>query len=239
MPLTPLKLTTKHAGEDAVTSARADCPINAAGPRLDPASPEWNRMARRARTLSWISLGWLSVEAGLSIVAAVLAGSIALLAFGIDSGIEALASIIVIWRFTGARTASATSERKAQSLVAVSFFLLALYVAIESVRTLVFGHHAETTWLGLATAVVSLMWCPALGTAKQRIGRRLGSDATAGEGRQNLLCAYMALAAIIALAANTMAGLWWIDPVAGLVIAGMAVKEGRDSWRGQTCSCCT
>ncbi len=220
MEVTPVNLTTKDL------------------PAADPRSPAWHRLARRARTLSWISLGWLSIEAGLAVIAAVLAGSVALLGFGIDSGIEALASVIVIWRFTGTRTGSPTSERRARRVVAVSFFLLAPYVAAESLRSLVVEHHAETTWLGIATAVLSLMWCPLLGTAKQRIGRRLGSLATTGEGRQNLLCAYMAVAVLVGLVANTLFGVWWLDPAVGLLIAALAVKEGRQSWRGETCSCC-
>ena len=85
---------------------------------------------------------------------------------------------------------------------------------------------------------LSLMWCPLLGAAKQRIGKRLGSLATAGEGRQNLLCAYMAVAVLTGLLANTLFGVWWLDPAVGLLIAGLAVKEGWQSWRGEPCACC-
>jgi hypothetical protein len=108
-------------------------------------SAGWLRLARAARILSWLTLAWMGIEGGVAIVAAVLAGSVALLGFGLDSGIEAMASIIVIWRFTGTRLASATSERRAQQLVAVSFFLLAPYIAIETIRALATGDRAETS----------------------------------------------------------------------------------------------
>jgi divalent metal cation (Fe/Co/Zn/Cd) transporter len=187
--------------------------------------------------LSWISLGWLGIEGGVAILAAVLAGSVALLGFGIDSAIEALASVIVIWRFTGSRTLSPASERTAQRAVAVSFYLLAPYIAAESLRTLILGRHAETSWLGVALAAIALAWCPALGVMKKRLGARLGSAATAGEGRQNLLCAYLAVAVLAGLLANTWFGIWWLDPGVGLLIAALAVREGRKAWRGETCAC--
>lgn len=203
-----------------------------------PGSAEWVLLARRARLLSWISLGWLGIEGSIAILAAVLAGSVALLGFGIDTAIEALASIIVVWRFSGDRTLSNTAEVRAQKAVAVSFFLLAPYIAAESIRTLVIEHHAETTWLGVTLAAVSLLWCPALGVMKKRLGTRLKSAATTGEGRQNLLCAYLAAAVLLGLLANNLFGIWWLDPTIGLLIAALALKEGQAAWRGQTCACC-
>src|ERR1035441_4184505 len=157
-------------------------------------SADWLRLARVARILSWLTLAWMGIEGGVAIVAAGLAGSVALLGFGLDSGIEAMASIIVIWRFTGTRLASATSERRAQQLVAVSFFLLAPYIAVEAVRALVAGDRPETSIVGLVRTGGTAVFEPALGVAKRRIGARLGSAATAGEGTQNLLCAYLAVA---------------------------------------------
>lgn len=201
-------------------------------------SAEWLVLARRARVLSWISLGWLGIEGGIAILAAVLSGSVALLGFGIDSALEALASVIVVWRFSGDRTVSDTAEARAQQAVAVSFFLLAPYIAVESVLTLLGERHAETTWLGVALAAVSLLWCPALGVMKKRLGARLNSAATTGEGRQNLLCAYLAVAVLIGLLSNTLFGIWWLDPTVGLLVAVLAVKEGRTAWRGETCTCC-
>jgi divalent metal cation (Fe/Co/Zn/Cd) transporter len=200
-------------------------------------SADWLRMARTARVLSWLTLAWMGIEGGIAIVAAVLAGSVALLGFGLDSGIEAMASIIVIWRFTGTRLASGTSERRAQQLVAVSFYLLAPYIAAEGIRALITGDRAETSILGLALTGGTAVFEPALGIAKRRIGARLRSAATVGEGTQNLLCAYLAIAVFGGLAANTIAGAWWLDPAVALAIAGWAVLEGRRAWAGKSCGC--
>jgi divalent metal cation (Fe/Co/Zn/Cd) transporter len=198
---------------------------------------DWLRLARLARTLSWITLAWMGVEGGVAIGAAVLAGSAALLGFGLDSGIEAIASIIVIWRFTGTRLASATSERRSQRLVAISFFLLAPYIAAEAIHGLVAGDRAETSIVGLVLTAGTAMFEPALGLAKRRIGARLGSSATAGEGTQNLLCAYLAIAVFAGLAANTLWGAWWLDGTVALGIAGWAVVEGRRALAGRSCAC--
>jgi divalent metal cation (Fe/Co/Zn/Cd) transporter len=202
-----------------------------------PGSADWLRLARLARVLSWATLAWMGVEGGVAIGAAVAAGSVALLGFGLDSGIESLASIIVIWRFTGTRLASATSERRAQQLVAVSFFLLAPYIAVEAVRALAAGDRAETSIAGLVLTAGTAIFEPALGVAKRRIGARLGSAATAGEGTQNLLCAYLAMAVFAGLAANTLLGAWWLDGAVALGIAGWAIIEGRRAWAGRTCGC--
>lgn len=200
-------------------------------------SPEWLRLARLARLLSWLTLGWLGIEAGVAIAAAVTAGSVALLGFGLDSGIEAIASIIVIWRFTGTRLASPTSERRAQQLVAISFFLLAPYIAVEAVHALAAGDRAETSIVGLVLTAGTAVFEPALGVAKRRIGARLGSSATAGEGSQNLLCAYLAMAVFAGLAANTLLGAWWLDSAVALGIAAWAVVEGARTWAGQSAGC--
>lgn len=197
----------------------------------------WLRLAQVARLLSWITLAWMGIEGGIAIGAAIVAGSVALLGFGLDSGIEAMASIIVIWRFTGTRLASSTSERRAQRLVAVSFYLLAPYIAAEAIRALVTGERAESSALGLVLTAATAILEPALGIAKRRIGARLGSPATAGEGTQNLLCAYLALAVFAGLAANTLFGAWWLDGVVALGIAVWAVIEGRRAWAGKTCNC--
>ena len=121
-----------------------------------------------------------------------VAGSVALLGFGLDSVIEGVASVIVIWRFTGGRRVSEGAERRAQKLVAVSFFLLAPYIAQDAIRTLVSSEHPSLSWVGIGLSVSSIVIMPLLGRSKQCIGRQLGSAATAGEGTQNLLCAYMA-----------------------------------------------
>jgi divalent metal cation (Fe/Co/Zn/Cd) transporter len=200
-------------------------------------SADWLRLARVARMLSWLTLAWMGIEGGVAIIAAVAAGSVALLGFGLDSGIEAMASIIVLWRFTGTRLASPASERRAQQLVAVSFFLLAPYIAAEAIRALVAGERAETTIVGMVLTAGTAVFEPALGVAKRRIGARLDSSATAGEGTQNLLCAYLAIAVFAGLAANTLWGAWWLDGIVALGIAGWAVVEGRRAWTGRSCGC--
>ncbi len=207
------------------------------GTRLAAGSADWLRLARLARLLSWLTLAWMGIEGGVAIGAAIAAGSGALLGFGLDSGIEAMASIIVIWRFTGSRLASVTSERRAQHLVAVSFFLLAPYIAAEALRALAAGDRAETSITGLVVTAGTAVVEPALGVAKRRIAAWLGSSATAGEGTQNLLCAYLAIAVFAGLAANTLLSAWWLDGVVALGIAGWAVVDGRRAWAGRSCGC--
>jgi divalent metal cation (Fe/Co/Zn/Cd) transporter len=198
---------------------------------------ERERLIGRAKTLSWLSLVWMTVEGAVGITAALIAGSVALLGFGLDSVIEGLASVIVIWRFTGSRLISEDAERRAQKLVAVSFFVLAPYIAQAAIRTLISADHPSSSWVGIGLTVSSLMVMPLLGRAKQRIGRQLQSGATAGEGAQNLLCAYMAAGVLAGLAADALVGWWWLDPVIALAIALLAIGEGREAWSGEGCAC--
>ncbi len=216
-------------------SAREPALVEPSVRRPDVRSEEWLRAAKRARLLSWLSLAWMGAEGALALTAGILAGSIALIGFGIDSAIEGFASLVIVWRFTGARLLSHAAEQRAQKLVAVQFFLLAPYVTAEAVRTLVTAEHPETSWLGIGLVTSSVLGMPVLGVAKRRLADRLGSVATRGEGTQNLLCAYLAGAVLVGLLGNTLFGLWWLDPAAALVIAAVAVKEDRESWRGEGC----
>jgi divalent metal cation (Fe/Co/Zn/Cd) transporter len=179
----------------------------------------------------------MTLEGSVAILAGVLAGSVALIGFGIDSAIEGLASAIIVWRFTGSRVFSQAAEERAQKLVAVQFFVLAPYVAYEALDALIDGERPDTSWLGIALSASSLVVMPYLGMAKQRIADRIGSAATKGEGRQNMLCAYLAGALLLGLLGNAALGAWWLDPVVGLLIAAVAVKEGLEAWRGEGCSC--
>jgi divalent metal cation (Fe/Co/Zn/Cd) transporter len=222
----PLELPTVPPASGA-PGGRASAPTISRG--------RYEQLARRVKLLSWLSLAWMTIEGAVAIGAGIAAGSIALVGFGLDSAIEGFASVILIWRFTGQRVFSHAAERRAQKLVAVAFFLLAPYVAMESIRTLIAGDHADVSWVGIALAVGSVVFMPLLAIAKQRLADRLGSAATAGEGRQNMLCAYLAGALLLGLLGNAIAGAWWLDPVVGLLIAGVAVKEGRDTWRGESC----
>jgi divalent metal cation (Fe/Co/Zn/Cd) transporter len=208
---------------------------SAAVARTQLLPPERNRLVRRARLLAWSSLLWMTAEGAIAIGAGIAAGSIALIGFGIDSAIEGIASVVIIWRFWGKRALSEAAERRAQKLVAVQFFILAPYVAIEAVRTLVTGDEPDVSGLGIALTAVSLVLMPYFGVAKRRVGARLGSRATTGEGMQNILCAYLSAAVLAGLVANALLGWWWADPVAALVIAAVAVREGLESWRGADC----
>jgi divalent metal cation (Fe/Co/Zn/Cd) transporter len=201
--------------------------------RLD----ERTRYVRYARLLAWSSLAWMTAEGAIAIVAGIAAGSIALIGFGLDSAIEGMASVVIIWRFWGARALSETAERRAQKLVAVQFFVLAPYVAGEAVHALATGHEAETSWLGIGLTIASAAFMPAFGLAKRRVGARLGSAATAAEGTQNMLCAYLSVAVLAGLLGNALAGWWWLDPLAALLVAYVAVREGREAWRGEDCGC--
>lgn len=196
---------------------------------------DWHRNARRARLLSWVSLVWMTIEGAVGVFSGIVAGSVALQAFGISSAVEGLASVIVIWRFTGARTLSVTSERRAQKLVALSFWLLVPYVVAEAIYKLVSAAQPETSYLGIGLTLSSLVLMPLLGRMKHRLGASLDSAATAGEGTQNILCAYLAAAVLVGLLGNTLFGFWWLDPVAAFVVAGLAVREGQESWRGEGC----
>jgi divalent metal cation (Fe/Co/Zn/Cd) transporter len=195
----------------------------------------YRELAARVRLLSWLSLAWMTIEGGVAIAAGVAASSIALVGFGLDSAIEGFASVIIIWRFTGHRVFSPRAEERAQKLVAVQFFLLAPYVAVESVRALAAGDRPDETIVGILLACGSVVLMPMLGVAKQRIADQLGSPATRGEGRQNLLCAYLAGALLVGLLGNALFGAWWLDAVVGLLIAAVAVREGVDAWRGEGC----
>jgi len=204
-----------------------------APPRIDRG--RYEQLARRARLLSWLSLAWMTVEGAVAISAGLVASSIALVGFGLDSAIEGFASLVIVWRFTGSRMFSAVAETRAQKLVAIQFFLLAPYVGVESVRALIGGERPDETLVGIALAASSVVLMPLLGIAKQRIADEIGSAATKGEGRQNMLCAYLAAALLVGLIGNAAAGAWWLDPAVGLLIAGVAVKEGLEAWRGEGC----
>jgi divalent metal cation (Fe/Co/Zn/Cd) transporter len=194
-----------------------------------------DRWIRRVKLLAWVGIGWHVVEFAIAMVAGVAAGSIALIGFGADSLIEAVAGFIVLWRFADRRADSAHAERLAQQMIAVSFYLLAAYVGIESVRALVLGQHPDASWVGVGLAAVTTITMPVLARAKGRAGEGVGSSATVSESGQTMLCAYLSVALLIGLAANAVLGWWWADPLAALAIAAVALREGRQSWRGEAC----
>jgi divalent metal cation (Fe/Co/Zn/Cd) transporter len=193
------------------------------------------RLQRRARLLAWGGIGWHFIEFGIALGAGIAASSIALIGFGADSLIEAFAGFVVVWLFSGSRLHSETAERRAQQLIAVSFFVLTAYVAVESVRVLVGGHHPQPSWVGVGLAAFTAPTMLLLARAKRDVGSRLNSSATVKEGAQNMLCAYLSVALLVGLLLNAVAGWWWADPTAALVIAAVASREGLESWRGEGC----
>jgi divalent metal cation (Fe/Co/Zn/Cd) transporter len=214
-------------------STPAPAVLPSARPSID--REEYRRLAGRAKWLSWLSLAWMTVEGAVAITAGIVASSIALVGFGLDSVVEGFASLVIVWRFTGSRIFSHAAEQRAQKLVAIQFFALAPYVGFESVRALVGAERPDPSLVGIALALGSVILMPLLAIAKQRLADRMGSAATRGEGRQNMLCAYLAGALLVGLLGNALLGAWWLDPIVGLLIAGLAVREGLESWRGEGC----
>jgi divalent metal cation (Fe/Co/Zn/Cd) transporter len=220
----------------------ADLPIIAAQPpsvtKPPPARGEqWLRTARLARALSWTSLAWMTVEGVVGLIAGLDANALSVIVWAASSFVEGLASMIVIWRFTGSRTLSEHSERTAQRLVAGSFLLLIPFFVYEAVYRMILGSEPTANVLGIAVTASAIVLMPALGWAKLRLGERLNSAATAGEGVQNLMCAAQATAALIALL-GASAGLTLLDPIAALVVAAIAARESLELWNGEVDDCC-
>jgi divalent metal cation (Fe/Co/Zn/Cd) transporter len=223
------------SGSDVAAALRASERASVARPAATISRDRYCELARRVRLLSWLSLAWMTVEGAVAISAGLVASSIALVGFGLDSVVEGVASLIIVWRFTGSRVFSHAAEQRAQRLVAVQFFLLAPYVGYESVKALATGEHPDVSVVGIALAASSVVFMPMLGIAKERLADQLGSAATKGEGRQNMLCAYLAGALLVGLLGNAIVGAWWLDPAVGLLITAVAVKEGVEAWRGEGC----
>jgi divalent metal cation (Fe/Co/Zn/Cd) transporter len=195
------------------------------------------RLVRRGRRLAWGGNAWHLVEFAIALAAGIAASSIALIGFGLDSLIELFAGSVVAWLLAG-RIDTPTAERRAQRLVATSYFVLAGYIFVDATWSLVAGNHAETSWVGIALAAVTAPTMPLLARAKRRVGHALGSRATESEGTQNMLCAYLSVALLLGLLGNAVLGWWWADPVAALVIGAIAFREGLEGWRGETDDCC-
>jgi divalent metal cation (Fe/Co/Zn/Cd) transporter len=207
-------------------------------PVVPPARRTRSQLVHRARTLSLLSIGWMTLEAGVAIVAALAAGSVALLGFGLDSLIELASASTILWLYTGTRGDFHTAERRAQQLITVCFAALALYVTFDAITTLAGGSHPHTSWPGVAVSAGAVVFMPLLARAKGRVAEQLGSAATAGDAAQSWLCAISAAAVLVSIIANATLGWWWLDPVTGLGIAGLAVREGREAWAGEVCGDC-
>lgn len=190
-------------------------------------------LSRRVRLLVAATISYNVIEAVVAIAAGSVASSTALVGFGLDSVIEVCSAAAVAWQFTGGD--DERRERAALRVIAGSFFALAGYVTVESVRALVGTDRAGHSAVGLVLAAVSLVVMPLLSAAQRRAGRELGSRSAVADSKQTLLCTYLSGVLLVGLAVNRLSGWWWADPVAALVIAVVAVKEGREAWRGNTC----
>ena len=202
----------------------------------DPArltSERRSRLGRRAQLLAGASVGYNLLEAVVAITAGAVASSIALVGFGLDSIVEVGSGLVILWQFR--HPLPETRERQALRLIALSFFALAAYVTVESARTLNGDTTPDVSPLGIGIAIASLMVMPFLSWAQRRTGRELGSGSVVADSKQTLLCTYLSAVLLAGLVLNATLGWSWADPVAGLIIAGVAVREGLEAWRGENC----
>jgi divalent metal cation (Fe/Co/Zn/Cd) transporter len=205
-------------------------------PRTMTAGPSPQRrdaLARRVRLLVAATITYNVVEAVVAITAGSLASSTALIGFGLDSVIEVSSAAAVAWQFSSADPER--RDRTALRVIAFSFFALAAYVTVESVRALVGADRAEYSTVGIVLAAVSLAVMPVLSAAQRRAGRELGSASAVADSKQTLLWTYLSAVLLVGLGVNSLFGWWWADPLAALVIAAVAIKEGREAWRGDAC----
>ncbi|BDT91529.1 hypothetical protein IFM12275_15050 [Nocardia sputorum] len=198
--------------------------------------PSPDRKAVLARRIRWLVTGTISynvIEAAVALTEGARVSSTALIGFGLDSVIEVSSAAAVAWQFAG-RDPEAR-EKIALRVIAFSFFALATYVTVESVRGLLGIGEAEHSMIGIALAAVSLVVMPVLSAAQRRAGRELGSASAVADSKQTLLCTYLSAVLLIGLLLNSMFGWSWADPIAALVIAAIAVREGLNAWKGATC----
>lgn len=193
---------------------------------------ERTRLERLARVLAWATIAWNVLEAVVAISAGLVAGSLALVGFGIDSSIEVFAAVVVLWRLRGV---DEEREEKALKLIALPFFALGAYVVVEAVRDLLADNDPDTSPVGIGIAVASLAVMPALAAAKKRVGVRLGNRTVIADAAETRLCAYLSVVLLAGLVLDATVGWWWADPVAALGIAFLAVREGREAWEGEDC----
>ncbi|QHF21258.1 cation transporter [Rathayibacter sp. VKM Ac-2762] len=191
-------------------------------------------LQRRIRWIVGATIGYNVVEAIVALAAGTVASSTALVAFGLDSVVEVLSAAAVAWQFSG-RDPEAR-ERTALRVIAVSFLGLAAFVAVDSIWALLGFSEAQHSPVGIVLAAVSLLVMPAFSLLERRTGRELGSVSAVADSKQTLLCSYLSAAVLVGLLLNSTLGWTWADPVAGLVIAAVAVREGLEAWRGESCT---
>jgi divalent metal cation (Fe/Co/Zn/Cd) transporter len=189
--------------------------------------------------LTALTIAWNCLEAVVATVSGVIAGSVALVGFGLDSVVEVSSALVIAWRLTrtGAGEAAERAERRAVRMIALTFFAVAGYVTYQAVATLLgAGEPPEHSPVGLAIVALSVVVMPALAWAKRHVAAGLGSVALAADAAETQLCTYLSGVVLLGLAANTLAGWWWMDPIAGLAVAWLGIREGREAWAsGKTC----
>ncbi len=197
--------------------------------RLTVSPAELARLRRRGFALEYATMAWMVAEAAVAITAGVLASSIVLIGFGLDSVIEFFAAIIVVWQLRG-EVAGQQRETRAVRLIAVTFFALAAYLTTESIHELLSRARTGESIAGLAVSAAALVVMPVLAVAKRRTGQAMGNRTLVAESAESFFCAYTSAAALGGVGLNTALGWWWADPAAALVIAALAVKEGLEAW---------
>ncbi|MFJ7523442.1 cation transporter [Streptomyces griseus] len=203
---------------------------------LGPSPASREALARRIRLLVAVTIAYNVVEAMVALTAGTIASSSALIGFGLDSVIEVSSAAAVAWQFSAREhTVREAREKAALRIISVSFFALAAYVAVDAVRALTGTGAAAPSPVGIVIAALSLAVMPFLSAAQRRAGREIGSASAVADSKQTLLCTYLSAVLLAGLLLNATLGWTWADPVAALVIAGLAVKEGREAWRGRGC----
>lgn len=213
------------------------CACGRSAPAIaDPQARRW------AWWLTAATISWNSLEAVVAIVGGILAGSIALVGFGLDSVVEVASAVVIVWRLSqriADHAAQEHAEQRAVRLIALSFFGIAAFVTVDAASTLLgLREEPQRSPLGLAITALSLVVMPTLAWAKRGVAARLNSVALKADAAETQLCTYLSAVVLLGLAANALAGWWWMDPIAGLVVAALAVREGRAAWTsGELCDC--
>jgi len=201
--------------------------------------PTREQLVQRGLRLEWLTVGWNIVEGVVSVGAALSAGSVALLGFGVDSFVESASGAILIWRLLAERASHAEriehAERRAQRLVAVSLFGLALYIAVEASSRLIAGERPEVSLIGMAVTTVSIVVMFWLGRAKRDLAHSLGSRALDADASQTTACLWLSVLTLAGIVLNAVLGWWWADPAAALGMVYFIAAEARSAWRGEEC----
>lgn len=191
---------------------------------------ERGRLHRRALSLAYLSMGWMVIEAGVAVTAGILAASIALVGFGLDSVIEFFSAVIVVWQLHGQ---GEERETRAVRLIGATFFVLAAYLAVQSTRDLIDQARPEHSLPGIAVTAAALIVMPLLAIAKRRTGQAMNNRAVIADSAETAFCAFTSAAALLGIGLNAWLGWWWADPAAALVIAALAVREGLEAFEDE------